>query len=139
MPFVNAVKNVFGFLGSGGYFFFISSTIFRWARKPLIMFPCFCSISSRFGKVAASDIWPGSEPCTPPTRGSASRSRISRPIRRRMKLSRVSSLRSPAGTRFLGMKRSMPARILPGQENSPVVANGRNFVGANIITPSGIG
>ena len=59
-------------------------------------------------------------------------------MRRTMKLSSVSSLRSPSGTRFLGMKRSMPARILPGHENSPVVANGTNFVGANIMTPSGI-
>ena len=29
-------------------------------------------------------------------------------------------------------------RSLPGQENSPVVANGTNLVGANIMTPSGI-
>ena len=29
-------------------------------------------------------------------------------------------------------------RTLPAGENRPVVANGTNFVGANIITPSGI-
>jgi hypothetical protein len=32
----------------------------------------------------------------------------------------------------------MPIRSFPGHENRPVVANGTNFVGANIITPSGI-
>ena len=59
-------------------------------------------------------------------------------MRRTMKLSSVSSLSSPGASFFFGMKRSMPARILPGHEKSPVVANGTNLVGANIITPSGI-
>jgi hypothetical protein len=32
----------------------------------------------------------------------------------------------------------MAIRIFPGHEKRPVVAKGKNFVGANIMTPSGI-
>ena len=54
------------------------------------------------------------------------------------KFSNVSSFSSPGTTFIGGMKRSMAIRILPGHENRRVVANGRNFVGANMKMPSGI-
>ncbi len=124
--------------GLGGCALRISSTRRRCARKPRTREPCSCSISNRLGYVAASDISAGSEPFTPPTRGSASRSRHSRPIRRTTKLSSVSSLRSPAATRLGGMTRSSAMRALPAAEYKRVVASGTTLVGANIMMPSGI-